>query len=267
MTQGIAPTARFSGRASSYAKARPGYPQEVVGVLREECGLAPGGEVADLGSGTGIFTRLLLEAGARVHAVEPNPDMRREAEEALSSWPTFTSVNAPAEATTLPSESVDLVTAAQAFHWFDAVRVKEEMKRLLRAQGSVALVWNDRDVESTPFLMGYEALLVARCPAYRSLQDKADTPEKFDALFGRGGWKRRVVPNEQRLDRDGLIARLASSSYAPAPGDPTYEATFGELVALFDRHAVADAGAAAGDHGAAVVMAYEVVVVVGRLGA
>ncbi|MBS2011296.1 MAG: class I SAM-dependent methyltransferase [Deltaproteobacteria bacterium] len=256
MSHGIAPTARFSGRAEDYAKARPGYPPEVVGVLREECGLVVGSEVADLGSGTGIFTRVLLEAGARVHAVEPNLDMRREAEHALSSWPTFTSVSASAEATTLPSESVDLVTAAQAFHWFDAARVKEEMKRLLRAKRSVALVWNDRDLESTPFLREYEALLVARCPGYRSLQGKADTPEKFDALFGRGGWRRRVVPNEQRLDRDGLIARLASSSYAPTPSDPWYEATFGELVAIFERHA------ARGE----VEMAYEVVLIVGRLG-
>lgn len=254
MTDAVDPTARFSGRAGDYAKARPGYPPGVLAVLREACGLDAGTVVADLGSGTGIFTRLLLESGATVRAVEPNADMRIEAEVSLSSWPSFRSIDASAEATTLEAGSIDLVTAAQAFHWFDPARVKAEMIRILRDAGVVALVWNDRDLGSTPFLRGYEELLSTRCPKYKDLQGKADTPEKFDALFGPGGWTKHVVPNEQRLDREGLVARLASSSYAPKPGDPTHAATFGELEALFDRYA----------EGGEVVMTYTVVVIVGR---
>lgn len=262
------PTTRFSGRATDYVKARPGYPPGVLAVLRDACGLDAGTVVADLGSGTGIFTRLLLQSGATVHAVEPNADMRREAESALSTWPAFHSVGAPAEATTLPDASVDLVTAAQAFHWFDPVLVKKEMQRILRATGprvsagtgqrSVALVWNDRDLTSTAFLREYEALLVARCPKYEDLQGKADTPAKFDALFGAGQWTKHVVPNEQRLDREGLVRRLASSSYAPKPGDPTHDATYAELEAIFDRHAETRDGTRE------VVMTYEVVVILGR---
>jgi SAM-dependent methyltransferase len=250
------PRARFSGRAADYVKARPGYPDGVLAVLREACGLDVGTVVADLGSGTGIFTRLLLESGATVHAVEPNDDMRREAEAELSSWPGFRSVGAAAEATTLPDASIDLVTAAQAFHWFDPVLVKKEMQRILRSAGSVALVWNDRDLQSTAFLREYEALLVARCPQYKHLQGKADTPEKFDALFGPGKWTKHLVPNEQRLDREGLVRRLASSSYAPKAGDPSHDATYAELEAIFDRHAPAAGGE--------VVMTYTVVVILGR---
>lgn len=254
MSEGSDPKARFSGRAADYVKARPGYPAGVLGVLREACGLDAGTVVADLGSGTAIFTRLLLESGATVHAVEPNEDMRREAEAALASWPGFRSVGAPAEGTTLEAGSVDLVTAAQAFHWFDPELAKKEMKRILRSTGTVALVWNDRDLRSTPFLREYEALLVARCPKYKDLQGKADTPAKFDALFGADGWKKHVVPNEQRLDREGLVRRLASSSYAPKPGEPTHDPTYAELEALFDRHA----------EGGEVVMTYTVVVILGR---
>lgn len=254
MSGDVDPTARFSGRAGDYAKARPGYPVGVLDVLREACGLDVATVVADLGSGTGIFTRLLLESGATVHAVEPNSDMRKEAEVALSTWPGFRSVAAAAEETSLADSSVDLVTAAQAFHWFDPARVKTEMKRILRPTGSVALVWNDRDLVSTAFAREYEALLLARCPRYKDLQGKANTPGKFDDLFGKGGWERRVVPNEQRLDRDGLVARLASSSYAPKEGDVTHAETFAELRAIFDRHA----------NDGEVAIAYEAVVILGK---
>lgn len=235
----VDPTARFSGRAADYVRTRPSYPHGVLALLQTTCGLDAGRAVADLGSGTGIFTALLLESGATVHAVEPNADMRAAAEAMLGAETGFHSVAGRAEATTLPDASVDLVTAAQAFHWFDLEGARAEMRRILRPEGraSVALVWNDRDLAATPFLRDYEALLVARCPKYRELQGKADSVEKFDALLGVGRWTRHTVPNEQRLDREGLVGRLLSSSYSPRQGEPGHEETFAELRALFDRHA------------------------------
>ncbi len=231
-------TIRFSGRADDYARTRPGYPRAVLEVLLEH-GLVPGGVVADLGSGTGIFSSLLLEASARVYAVEPNDDMRALAERALSSHADFRSVAARAEATSLPDASVDLVTAAQAFHWFDPSLTRRETCRILRPRGHVALVWNDRETEATPFLREYDALLVRRCPGYRQLQGKSDTPKLFDGLFGEGRWERRRVPNEQRLDRDGLHSRVMSSSYAPKAGEPGHDVLVRELDELFARRAVA----------------------------
>jgi SAM-dependent methyltransferase len=256
---GVDPTARFSGRAADYVKTRPSYPSGVLAILREICGLDADRVVADLGSGTGIFTALLLETGATVHAVEPNADMRAAAEAMLGNEPGFRSVSGPAEATTLPDASIDLVTAAQAFHWFDVERARAEMKRILRpttspGRPSVALVWNDRDLDATPFLRDYEALLVARCPKYRELQGKANSVDKFDALLGKGAWTRHVVPNEQRLDREGLVGRLLSSSYSPREGDPGHGETFAELRALFDRHA----------EGGEVAMLYETVMILGE---
>jgi SAM-dependent methyltransferase len=255
----VAGEVRFSGRVDDYVKTRPSYPRGVLDVLAKECGLGESSVVCDLGSGTGLFTQLLLESGATVNAVEPNAEMRAAAEAMLASRPGFRSIAGSAEATTLPDASVDLVTAAQAFHWFDVTRAHAEMKRILRSEQSggrarVALIWNDRDLESTPFLRAYEALLVERCPKYRELQGKADSVEKFDALLGAGRWTRHVVPNEQRHDREGLVGRLLSSSYAPRAGEPDHDAIFSELRAIFDRHA----------EGGEVVMLYTTVVILGR---
>src|SRR3974390_1220982 len=126
-----APTARFSARVGTYVRYRPGYPAEVLELLRRECGLKPQHVVADIASGTGLFTRLLLENGNRVFAVEPNQHMREAGARFLGKHEKLTSVAGTAEDTTLPSASVDLVTAAQAAHWFDRVRARPEFARIL----------------------------------------------------------------------------------------------------------------------------------------
>src|SRR5882762_7045029 len=113
-----APTARFSDRVADYVRYRPGYPQQVVELLHAECGLRPEHVVADIASGTGAFTRLLLENGNTVFAVEPNDAMREAGNQLLQSFDNMTAVAGTAEETTLPSASVDFVTSAQAAHWF-----------------------------------------------------------------------------------------------------------------------------------------------------
>ncbi|MBV8308551.1 MAG: class I SAM-dependent methyltransferase, partial [Gammaproteobacteria bacterium] len=135
----IRPTERFSARADHYRRARPAYPAAALDLLAAHCGLKPGAIVADVGSGTGILTEQLLERGAQVIAVEPNDAMRAAAEEQLGAEARFRSVGASAEATTLPAQSVDLWVAAQAFHWFDAVRARLEALRVLRRGGFAAL--------------------------------------------------------------------------------------------------------------------------------
>src|SRR5258708_10384954 len=113
------PTRRFSSRVGNYVRYRPGYPPAVLDLLRKQCGLTSSTVIADVASGTGIFTRILLESGNRVFGVEPNLEMRKAGEEFLGAYPHFTSVEGTAEATTLPDHSVGFVTAAQAAHWFD----------------------------------------------------------------------------------------------------------------------------------------------------
>jgi len=231
------PTERFSGRADVYAQARPSYPHETLDILRAHYDLDSQTIVADLGSGTGIFTRLLLDGPAsRVYAVEPNLDMRRQAERTLGGDDRFRSIAGRAEETTLADASVDLVTAAQAFHWFDLPRFTIELRRILRPMGHAAFVWNDRVLDGSPFLSDYEAILVEHCPSYPALQGKANTPAKFDDVFGRGRWSRQTTANAQRLDRAGLARRVMSASYAPS--GEARDALVRALDASFDRHAM-----------------------------
>ena len=137
-------TERFTTRAENYAKYRPTYPPEVIELMRSECGLTADAVVADVGSGTGILSELLLKNGNKVIGVEPNEAMRTAGAELLRTYPKFTSVAGSAEATTLPSASVDLITAGQAFHWFDASAARKEFARVLKPKGFVVLIWNDR---------------------------------------------------------------------------------------------------------------------------
>src|SRR5271170_7373092 len=144
-------TQRFSSRVDNYVRYRPGYPSEVLDLLKKTCGLTADSVIADVASGTGIFTRILLENGNRVFGVEPNADMRRAGEEYLASYERFTSVAGTAEATSLPDHSVDIVTAAQAAHWFDRAKARAEFVRILKSGGWAVLIWNERQTDTTPF--------------------------------------------------------------------------------------------------------------------
>lgn len=232
------PTKRFSDRVADYVRYRPGYPEALLRALVDEAGLGSGSRVADVGSGTGISTELLLRSGAEVWAVEPNPEMRRAAEERLGGEPRFHSVAGTAEATTLLDASVDLVAAGQAFHWFDRERACAELLRILRVpagRGRVALFWNSRRTEATPFLRDYEALLRRFGTDYERIDHMKLGPEVFEAFFG-GEYESRRFENHQAFDFEGLRGRLLSSSYTPAPGHPAHEPMLAELRRLFDCH-------------------------------
>ena len=229
------PTLRFSDRADDYERGRPAYPPVVVELLQERIGLAPGWVVADIGSGTGISSELLLDRGYEVHAVEPNAAMRRAAERRLGGRPGFRSVAGTAERTGLPDASADLALAAQAFHWFDPVAARRELSRILRPPGWVALVWNVRHEDATPFLRGYEELIRRHADDYERVR-RGWANEEALAVFFAHGFDRWVVPNEQALDYEGLRRRLVSSSYVPPPSDPRHDPMLDDLRALFDAH-------------------------------
>lgn len=230
-------TTRFSDRVRNYVLYRPGYPPAVLDVLREETGLAPEHVVADVGSGTGISARLFLDAGNRVHAVEPNAAMRAAAVAALGAHPRFRSVDGAAEATTLPDASVDYVVAAQAYHWFDPPAVRREWLRILRPGGWMVLLWNARRTDTTPFLRAFEALLREHGTDYAAVSHDKVTPERIAMALG-PDVRRRDVPNEQVFDLEGLKGRVLSSSYVPNEGQPGYGPMMEALERLFRAHAV-----------------------------
>jgi SAM-dependent methyltransferase len=230
------PTQRFAGRAQAYASFRPTYPAEVLQVLERECGLTPECVVADVGFGTGKLTALLLAHGCRVYAVEPDPGMRAVAERELGHNPRFTSVAGRAEATTLPDCSVDLVTAAQAFHWFDVPRTRAELARSLRPGGSVALIWNTRRTDTSPFLRAYESFLREHGTDYAPQRHGRADPDALRAFFGVHGWRKTSIEHADTLDLAALQGRVHSASYMPAPGTPGHEAMQAALTALFRAH-------------------------------
>src|ERR1043166_4191741 len=137
------PTRRFSDRVENYIKFRPGYPDAVIDLLKTECGLTRHSTIADIGSGTGILSELFLKNGNRVFGVEPNVPMREAGENLMEQYPKFVSVEGPGEATTLSGDSVDFVTAGQAFHWFDQKFARAEFFRILKPSGRGVLLWNE----------------------------------------------------------------------------------------------------------------------------
>lgn len=231
----LPPPQRFSSRVENYVRFRPGYPSSVIELLRRECGLTTDSVVADIGSGTGKLTKLLLGAGCTVFGVEPNAEMREAGERLLKSFPRFASVAAPAEATTLPPHSVDLITAGQAFHWFDRPRTRAEFTRILKPGGSVALIWNDRRTDSTRFLAAYEQLLRDFATDYEQVNHRHIGLAMLGDFFGEEPQLAKF-PYAQEFDFAGLQGRLLSSSYAPDQGQPKHAAMVHRLRQIFDEH-------------------------------
>jgi len=230
-------TQRFSNRVDAYVRYRPGYPADLVPQLLEKTGLGTGAVVADVGAGTGIFTRLLLQQNLRVYAIEPNAPMRAAAEASLGDDRQFVSVGAPAEDTGLDNDSIDLVTAAQAFHWFNNDAAKAEFRRILRPAGQLALVWNRRKV-SQPFQQAYDGVLREFSPEYGKVNHMNLREGEIAGFFAPAEMEVVHFDNSQRLDFSSLLGRLKSSSYCPAEDSPHYIPLVTELLALFDRHAV-----------------------------
>lgn len=229
------PTQRFSTRVDNYVRYRPTYPPEVIELIRKECGLTSEAVVADVASGTGIFTRLLLENGDRVYGVEPNPDMRRAGEQFLAAYPKFTSIDGTAEATTLPDRSIDFVTAVQAAHWFKLAEARREFIRILKPGGWTFLIWNERDVVSNALLREYEQMLLTYSIDYKEVRHER-TSAVIDTFFAPSPFHSRTFNISQHLDYEGLRGRTFSASYTPPPGHPNHQPMLRELQRLFDAH-------------------------------
>ena len=254
MTPGDA-TRRFSNRVENYVRYRPGYPEAVGTLLEQRCGLRPSSVIADVGSGTGLLSELFLRRGCLVYGIEPNREMREAGEKVLSRYQRFVSVDGKAEGTTLPSASVDIVVAGQAFHWFDRPACRAEFSRILRPRGWVVLVWNKRRKAGSPFLEAYERLLQRWSVDYAEVDHERVTDEVIEAFFAPAPWERASFPSEQRLDLAATQGRLESASYVPAPDHPNHAPMLAELHAMFGAH----------NRAGAVVFEYDTLVYLGRL--
>lgn len=231
-------TVRFSDRVADYVRYRPGYPEELVDTLRTAAGLNPLSVIADIGSGTGISANLFLQLGCDVFGVEPNREMRAAAEERFRKEKRYHSIDATAEATTLAAGSIDLIAAGQAFHWFDPVPTRQEWLRILKPQGMVALFWNNRRIDTTPFLVGYERLLHEFATDYNEVNHTRIDQAALKRFFGNEMFQSFRFPYSQSFDYEGVRGRLLSSSYAPAHGHERHEPMLKELRRIFNTCAV-----------------------------
>ncbi|MDF2934930.1 MAG: Methyltransferase type 11 [Paenibacillaceae bacterium] len=229
-------TGKFTGKAEIYAKARPGYPQAMLDRITQTVGIGADSVVADIGAGTGIFSKVLLSLGCRVYGVEPNADMRAVAVRDLADNPRFTPVAGTAEETILPSGSVDAVTVAQAFHWFDPEAFGQECRRILRPGGQVVLVWNSR-IHDRDSVRENEAILREYCPEFTGFSGGIEYLDDRIAGFFHQEFTVETFSNDLTFDKTGFIERNLSGSYSLKPGDPRYQEYISALEELFDRHA------------------------------
>ncbi len=227
---------RFSRRAENYLKYRPHYPPEIMQILQKECGLLPRWRIADIGSGTGFLAELFLKNGNATIGVEPNKEMREAGEKYLSAYPSFISVDGTAEATTLEGSCVDMVVAGQAFHWFDRAKARSEFQRILKPNGWIVLVWNERRIGGTPFLEALQHLREKHCPEYEQVTHRRVDKDILTAFFSPAEYRAYSCPNRQPNDLASLKGGFLSASYAPETGEPGHEEMMEALEQIFAEY-------------------------------
>jgi len=227
---------RFSNRVENYVRYRPSYPKAVLQLFQTEMNLQKSSVVADVGSGTGISSKLFLENGNTVFGVEPNEAMRKAAEEFLKVFPNFKSTDGTAENTTLPDKSIDFVIAAQAFHWFYKEKTRTEFGRILKDKGFIALVWNERQLGTNDFLREYEQFLIEFGSDYEKVRHDNIDGKILEDFFQKE-FSTKTFLNVQTLDFAGLKGRVLSSSYMPAETDSRFEPMVAGLERIFDKYA------------------------------
>ncbi|MEI8593104.1 class I SAM-dependent methyltransferase [Photobacterium sp. Hal280] len=230
-------TERFSDRVDDYLKYRPGYPQALIETLVSQTHLNRQSQIADIGAGTGILTKLLLDKGYQVSAIEPNDAMRIAADQQLAEYAGYASFATPAEHTGLADASVDLITAAQSFHWFCNAKTRTEFQRIARPDAHLALIWNQRKL-STPIQQHYDDLLTQYGTDYTRVNHMNLTDGDLRHFFADGQMQKLAFEYRQYFDLDGFIGRVRSASYCPPQDSDTYHALTDALTTLFHTHQV-----------------------------
>lgn len=225
------PKGRFSNRVENYAKYRPNYPNDIINFLNTNAGFTKECIVADIGSGTGISSKLFLDNGNKVYGIEPNKDMRRAGEKYLCNYTKFYSIDASSEYTKLNSESVDLIVCGQSFHWFEPESTKNEFLRILKSDG-VVVVMNNRRKLGSQFMNEYVELIRKYSGSEISRPLNSDLSEYFDSetIY------KEVFNNPQIFNLERLRGDLLSYSYIPSEEKAIFNTMISEFELLFKKH-------------------------------
>lgn len=227
---------RFSNRVENYIKYRPSYPSEIIDFLRYEINLTKDKIIADIGSGTGLSSINFLKNSNKVIGIEPNDEMRKSAEIILKDYKNFVSINAKSDNTGLENNSIDLIIAGQAFHWFNIDSTKIEFKRILKDNGYIVLIWNEKDY-SKPFMSEYETFIKTYGTDYEKVRQENIDKEVLNDFFL--DYKVKTFYNNQIFDFESLKGRMLSSSYISLE-DEKVKIMTNELKKLFDKFQVQD---------------------------
>lgn len=245
---------RFNQRSKNYEMHRPRYPNELLDLLVREVNLDTESSVADVGSGTGLLSELLLKSGCKLFCIEPNEEMRKISMEKFGMERKCKILNGTAENTSLPDGSMDVVTVGQAFHWFEPTETKREFRRILRRNGKVVLVWNTRTESSSGINSEYERLVKQYSKDYRASGTGHAGLKGISDFYG-GKLRHFKIKNYQKLDLSGLVGRYLSASYAIAPNDSRYEKIRQDFESVFAKY----------ENNGEVVIEYETEVFVGAI--
>lgn len=244
---------RFSDRVENYVKYRPHYPIEIIPFLQRECGLKSADVIADIGSGPGISSENFLANGNTVYGIEPNAEMRLAAEKNFADKKNFVSIEGTADETALNDNSVDFIISGQAFHWFDRQRCKIEFKRILKKDGYVVLMWNEK-TESDELMKSYYDLITNYGTDYEKINHELIDDAAISEFYSPCDVRKKIFNHRHKLDYQGLEGRLLSSSYIPLEGEK-FEKMIGELKSIFDKN----------NSDGSVFMDYETILYFGKL--
>lgn len=225
----------FDGKAKFYLSGRPNYAEELIDTLYTTYGFTEKSVIADIGSGTGIFAAEMLRRHSYVYCVEPNQDMRTLCQHELQPYTNCTIINGHASETGLPPNSVDFVTAAQAFHWFDPDRFRKECQRILRANGKILLVWNMRD-NQCPVMEAVNHVHRRYCPDFPEPGQKMAYDDSRILRFFKNTYEKLEFDHPLKYDRNQFISRNLSSSYSLKQGSAHFEAYRHELEDIFEKY-------------------------------
>lgn len=229
---------KFTNKVEKYVKYRPSYPKELINYLVAEVGLSQNSIVADIGAGTGILTKLLLNKVSKVFAVEPNFNMRTACVQHCIDFNNFVAIDGSAEETNLPDKSMDFITVAQAFHWFDMQKTKVEFQRIIKIKGKVILIWNSR-VSESELIKENDDLCRLLCPEFNGFSGGSDvSPEAYSDFFKNGSFEYKVFDNDRLLSLESYIGGSMSASYAPSERDENYRPFVDELIRLFGKYSI-----------------------------